>query len=152
MELIDQTCTADNTTDVHAHAPTFGQSGTSQVTYDHLPTALIPTVPPHSTGDAVPSHTKRSPSVATAAPYPNALTPIPDELMILIYSHCPRSTLLNCMLVDRRQFSLVVAIVWRAVRSPEGNLKQLRGFGRRVRGSENDPEGHWVSSGLRFVA
>ena len=139
-ELIDQTCTADNTTDVHTHAPTFGQCGTSQITYNHLPTALIPIVPPISTRDASPSHTKRSPSIATAAPYANALTPIPDELMTSIYSYCSRSTLLNCMLVDRRQFSLVVPIVWRSVRSPEGNLKQLRGFC-------SDAESHWVSFG-----
>lgn len=139
-ELIDQTMTTDNTTDVRAHAATFGQCGTSQITYNHLPTALIPTVPRNPTGDAFPSHTKRSPSAATAAPYPNALTPIPDELMTSIYSYCSRSTLLNCMLVDRRQFSLVVPIVWRSVRSPEGNLKQLRGFC-------SDAESHWVSFG-----
>jgi hypothetical protein len=106
VELIDRSFTVDNTTDVHAHTSTFGQCGTSQITYNHLPTALIPTVSRNSTGDAFPSHTKRSPSIATAAPYPNALTLIPDELMTSIYSYCSRSTLLNCMLVDRRQFSL----------------------------------------------
>jgi hypothetical protein len=140
VELIDRSFTVDNTTDVHAHTSTFGQCGTSQITYNHLPTALIPTVSRNSTGDAFPSHTKRSPSIATAAPYPNALTLIPDELMTSIYSYCSRSTLLNCMLVDRRQFSLVVPIVWRSVRSPEGNLKQLRGFC-------SDAESHWVSFG-----
>ena len=133
--------TTDNITDVRAHAPTFGQSGTNQSTYNHLPTALIPNVPRHSTGDAFPSHTERSPSIATVTPYPNALTPIPDELMTSIYSYCSRSTLLNCMLVDRRQFSLVVPIVWRSVRSPEGNLKQLRGL-------RSDLESHWVSFGF----
>jgi hypothetical protein len=45
------------------------------------------------------------------------------------------------MLVDRRQFSLVVPIVWRSVRSPEGNLKQLRGL-------RSDLESHWVSLGF----
>lgn len=152
MELINQIVIADNTTDGHAHAPTFGQSGTNQSTYNHLPTALIPTVPQNSTGDAFPSHTKRSPSIATAAPYPNALTPIPDELMTSIYSYCLRSTLLNCMLVDRRQFSLVVPIVWRTVRSPEVKFEQLRGFKGGVKGSASDPEGRWVSLGLRFLA
>jgi hypothetical protein len=56
------------------------------------------------------------------------------------------------MLVDRRQFSLVVPIVWRTVRSPEVKFEQLRGFKGGVKGSASDPEGRWVSFGLRFLA
>lgn len=50
---------------------------------------------------------------------------LPDELMMIIYDFCPRSTLVNCIVLDHRQFDLVVKRLWRVFDSPKLNLESI---------------------------
>jgi hypothetical protein len=57
---------------------------------------------------------------------PSAPPRLPDELMLMIYDSCPRSTLTKCLVLDHRQFDLVVKSLWRIVRSRDLNLSHIR--------------------------
>jgi hypothetical protein len=56
---------------------------------------------------------------------PSAPPRLPEELMLMIYDFCPRSTLTKCLVLDHRQFDLVVNIIWRTVDSRKVELRRL---------------------------